>query len=137
MNWNDRLFLGVCIVVICNLMLAIVMIFLEKKKPQTIIAWLAILTFFPVIGFVFYVMLGSPRVRRMIKQKAISEKDVLSSIKGLKTFSEVSAIRSLAQDEDLLRLCFEMGGTPCLGNDVKIFCHGFEKIAIQSRGRRF
>ena len=109
------------------------MVFLEKKKPQTIIAWLTILTFFPGIGFIFYIMLGSGlshRVKKMIKKKSISEKDVLKSIRGLKTFSEVSGVKSLSQDNELVRLCYEMGGYPCLGNDVKFFCHGLEKIAV-------
>lgn len=133
MHWAFWVFLAFGVLAVFNLLLLVGMIFLEKKKPQTIIAWLTILTFLPGIGFIFYVMLGSGlshRIRRMIKKKAISERDVLKNIRGLKTFSEVSGIRSLAKDGDLLRLCMDMGGYPCLGNDIKLFCHGLEKIAI-------
>ena len=42
---------------VVNLLLLFFMIFLEKKKPQSIIAWMTILTFMPVVGFLFYVVL--------------------------------------------------------------------------------
>ncbi len=133
MHWIYGVLIAIGVLALINLLLLVGMVFLEKKKPQTIIAWLTILTFLPGIGFIFYVLLGSGlshRVRRMIKKKAISDKDVLKNIKGLKTFSEVSGVRSLAKDADLMKLCYDMGAYPCLGNDVKIFCHGLEKIAI-------
>ena len=106
MHWAFWVFLAFGILAVTNLLLLVGMIFLEKKKPQTIIAWLAILTFFPGIGFIFYVLLGSGlshRVRKMIKRKAISERDVLKNIRGMKTFSEVSGVRSLSKDVDLLK----------------------------------
>lgn len=133
MHWIGWVFLGLGVVLILNLLLLIGMIFLEKKKPQNIMAWMAVLTFLPVIGFVFYALLGSglsPRVKNMIKKKAISEKDILKNIKGLKTFSEVIGLKVLSRDAELVKLCFDMGGYPCIGNDVKIFCHGMEKMAI-------
>lgn len=133
MHWISWVFLGFGVVGIVNLLLLIGMVFLEKKKPQTIMAWMAILTFLPIIGFVFYMLLGSGlshRVKSMIKKKAISEKDVLKNIKGLKTFSEVIGLKVLSRDAELVKLCFDMGGYPCIGNDVKIFCHGMEKMAI-------
>ena len=133
MHWSFWVLVAFGVLGIVNLLLLVGMVFLEKKKPQTIIAWLTILTFFPGVGFIFYVLLGSGlsyRTRRMLKRKSISEKDVLSNIKGLKTFSEVSAMRRFAKNGELMKLCFDMGGYPCLGNDVKFFCHGFEKMAI-------
>lgn len=118
---------------VLNLFLLIVMVFLEKKKPQTIIAWLTILTFFPGIGFIFYVLLGSGlsyRTKKMLHKVVISEKDVLKNIRGLQTFSEVSGTKNFSKDAGLVQLCFDMGGYPCLWNDVKYFKHGLEKIAI-------
>lgn len=133
MHWLFWVMVALGVLGVLNLFLLIVMVFLEKKKPQTIIAWLTILTFFPGIGFIFYVLLGSGlsyRTRRMLKKKAISEKDVLKNIKGLQTFSEVSGTKNFSKDAGLVSLCFDMGGYPCLWNDVKYFCHGLEKIAI-------
>ena len=107
MHWISWVFLGFGVVGIVNLLLLIGMVFLEKKKPQTIMAWMAILTFLPIIGFVFYMLLGSGlshRVKSMIKKKAISEKDVLKNIKGLKTFSEVIGLKVLSRDAELFKL---------------------------------
>ena len=54
-----------------NFILLIIMVFLEKRKPQNIIAWLTVMTFLPLIGFMLYVIFGSGlsrRVRKMIKK---------------------------------------------------------------------
>ena len=96
MHWAFWVLTAFGILGVINLLLLVGMVFLEKKKPQTIIAWLSILTFFPGIGFIFYILLGSGlsyRTRRMLKKKAISEKDVLNNIRGLQTFSEVSGTK--------------------------------------------
>ena len=133
MHWAFWVLTAFGILGVINLLLLVGMVFLEKKKPQTIIAWLSILTFFPGIGFIFYILLGSGlsyRTRRMLKKKAISEKDVLNNIRGLQTFSEVSGTKNFSQNAELVKLCFDMGGYPCLYNDVKYFCFGFEKLAI-------
>ena len=85
MDWFSICF----IVVVCiNFLLMISMVFLEKRKPENIIAWLTALTFLPIIGFLFYIVFGSGlsvRTRRMIKKKRISERDIIRNIKGIQT----------------------------------------------------
>ena len=72
-NWFELL---ITIIACVNFLLLIVMVFLEKRKPQYIIAWLTVITFLPIIGFGLYVIFGSGlsvRTRRMIRKKSISE----------------------------------------------------------------
>ena len=80
LNWFTILMTCVgCI----NFLLLIFMVFLEKRKPQTIIAWLTVMTFLPIIGFVLYIIFGSGlsvRTRRMIRKKSISERDIIKNM---------------------------------------------------------
>lgn len=108
------------------------MVFLEKRKPQSIIAWMTILTFLPVIGFIFYILLGSGlsvRTRRMMKKKRLSERQLLEHFDWKKTVQQLKISPDILEDREFARFCFEQGAYPCFHNDVKIFNYGFEKIA--------
>ena len=132
-NWFSIAF----IVVVCfNFLLLIGMVFLEKRKPENIIAWITVLTFLPVIGFVFYVVFGSGlsvRTRRMIKKKTISERDILVNIKGIQTLAEAKLDGNIKEDQELVTLCYSYGSYPLPCNDIKIFNSGKEKIEALKR----
>ena len=84
-----------------NFLLLIFMVLLEKRKPQNIIAWLTVLTFLPIIGFLLYVIFGSGlslRTRRMIRKKAISERDIIKNIKGIQTLEQAKLDGILMED---------------------------------------
>ena len=52
-------------------------IVLENRNPSKTVAWLVILTIFPVIGFIFYIFLGrNVRKRRRYKDKNIDLNDL-------------------------------------------------------------
>lgn len=128
MNWFSICF----IVVVCfNFLLLISMVFLEKRKPENIIAWITVLTFLPVIGFLFYIVFGSGlsvRTRRMIKKKAISERDIIRNIKGIQTLEEAKLDGILKDDQELATLCYSYGSYPLPGNDIKIYSSGQDKM---------
>ena len=114
-----------------NLLLLFFMIFLEKKKPQSIIAWMTILTFLPVVGFIFYILLGSGlsfRTRRMLKKKRISEKDLLEKFDWKETLADIKLSPEIIDDKEIAKFCFNKGGYPCLYNDVQIFNWGLDTI---------
>ena len=107
------------------------MVFWEKRKPQNIISWLTLLTFLPIIGFMIYLIFGSGlsvRTRRMIKRKAISERDIIRNIKGIQTLEEAKLDGILKDDAELISLCYSFGSYPIPGNDIKIFTNGQDKI---------
>lgn len=123
----------VTIVACINFLLLIAMVFLEKRKLQTITAWLTVMTFLPILGFLLYVVFGSGlsvRTRRMIRKKAISENDILSKIDGIDKLKEMahSKIENSA-DKEIITLCYNSGSYPCPANDVKIYNWGKDKIA--------
>lgn len=108
------------------------MVFLEKKKPQTIISWLTILTFLPIIGFVLYIIFGSGlsvRTRRMIKKKAISERDIIKNIDGIHNLNNAKLDGLTEKDKQIVTFCYNNGSYPCPGSDVVIFNNGIQKIS--------
>ena len=128
MNWFTILMTCVACV---NFLLLIFMVFLEKRKPQNIIAWLTVLTFLPIFGFILYVIFGSGlsvRTRRMIRKKAISERDIIRNIDGIQTLEEAKLDGILMGDKELVTLCYSFGSYPIPGNDIKIFTNGKDKI---------
>ena len=124
---------AICFIVVVsfNFLLLIGMVFLEKRKPENIIAWITVMTFLPVIGFVLYVVFGSGlsvRTRRMIKKKMISERDIIRNIKGIQTLEEAKLDGILKDDQELVSLCYSFGSYPIPGNAIKIFSSGQDKI---------
>lgn len=128
MNWFTISF---TVVVCINFLLSIGMVFYEKRKPENIIAWLTVLTFLPIIGFLLYVVFGSGlsvTTRRMIKKKSISERDIIRNIDGIQTLEEAKLDGILKDDQELVTLCYSFGSYPIPGNDIKIFTNGKDKL---------
>ena len=48
----------VSLILLLNIIFAIVIIFLENKDPGSTWAWLMVLTFIPILGFILYLLLG-------------------------------------------------------------------------------
>lgn len=116
-----------------NFLLLLSMIFLEKRKPENIIAWMTTLTFLPVIGFVFYIVFGSGlsvRVRRMMKKKAISERDILRNIEGIETLEEARTKDIYKNDLGVLNFAYSYGFYPIPGNNIKIINDAKEYLQL-------
>ncbi len=130
MHWTAIVFIAsVCV----NFLLLIMMVFLEKRKPQTIISWLTILTFLPIAGFILYVIFGSGlsvRTRRMIKKKALSEKDIIENIEGIQNLKNAQIDGLTEKDRQIATYCYNYGAYPCPGSDVQIINNGIEKMTL-------
>lgn len=59
-----------------NCLFAIVVVFFERRSPKSVWAWLLLLYFLPIVGFVFYLFLGTD----MRKRKIFRIKEVEDSI---------------------------------------------------------
>ena len=46
------------LIILINLLFALAVIFLERKKPSSTWAWLLVLFFLPFVGFLLYLLLG-------------------------------------------------------------------------------
>ena len=121
----------ITVIAIVNFFLLIGMVFLEKRKPQNIIAWMTVMTFLPIFGFLLYIVFGSGlsvRTRRMIKKKAISERDIIKNIKGIQTLEQARLDGILINDRELATFCYSFGAYPLPANKVTIFNFGKDKI---------
>ncbi len=54
------------VIIILNVLLAISLIFLERRNAQSLWAWLLILFFLPIIGFILYMLFGRTIYRKSI-----------------------------------------------------------------------
>lgn len=61
--------------VITNLILAVIIVFFQRKEPKSVWAWLLILYFIPVLGFIFYLLIGTDmHKQKMFRTKEIEDK---------------------------------------------------------------
>ena len=57
-----------------NILLAITIVFFERRDPKTIWAWLLALYFLPVLGFFLYLLIGQDmRKSKMFKNKELDD----------------------------------------------------------------
>lgn len=56
------------LIIILNIFLAITVIFLERRNASTTWAWLMVLFFIPILGFVLYLMLGQKMRKRQLNK---------------------------------------------------------------------
>ncbi len=116
------------IILIINIVLIGTMMFIERRKPEVIISWLVILTFVPILGFLFYIIFGSGlsvKTRRMLKRKILYEDTYESFV-----WEELLRLPELSDREAELASFNERASSslPYFDNDVKIFTFGREKI---------
>ena len=64
-----------------NVVFSFLIIFFQRKNPTTVWAWLLLLYFIPILGFLLYMILGQNfRKERMFKMKEIEGEDRLSIV---------------------------------------------------------
>ena len=61
-----------------NILMIIAVIFAERKSPSATLAWIMVLAFVPIIGFVFYLVFNQNIARIKINRLTENEKYVVS-----------------------------------------------------------
>ena len=114
-----------------NFLLFLSMVFLERKKFTTIVCWTTFLTILPIVGYVFYIVMGnglSIRTRRMIRKHKLYYLDYNDEIK--RTLRSHGGIENeLKEDTGLVKCCYNFGSMLCPGNEIKFYRWGHEKMA--------
>lgn len=60
---------------VINLILAVIIVFFQRRDPKSVWAWLLILYFIPVVGFIFYLLIGTDmHKQKMFRTKEIEDK---------------------------------------------------------------
>lgn len=113
-----------------NFLLMLSMIFLERKKLSSVISWVTVLTFCPILGYFVYMIFGSGlslRVKRMIarhKLYAVEYDEAISQY----LMQDEQIKKQLAADDGVIKCCNSYGSVLCPYNKVDIFCWGEDKI---------
>ena len=59
-------------IVIINILFALIIVFFQRRSPQTVWTWLLLLYFIPILGFILYLVIGQDfHKSRMFKAKEI------------------------------------------------------------------
>lgn len=119
--------------VIINLVLAVIIVFFQRKEPKSVWAWLLILYFIPVLGFIFYLLIGTD----MHKQKMFRTKEIEDKINDAIRHQEISirnqeleiSYPEMKDYEDLMLYNLRAAGSILTDdNQVRFFVDGKEKF---------
>ena len=119
--------------VIINILLSLVIIFFQRRSPQTVWTWLLILYFIPILGFVMYLMIGQDfHKSRMFKAKEI-EGELKYAVRRQEERIYRKRLRlanpELRRFEDLILYNLEAGQAVLTdNNDVRVYADGKEKF---------
>jgi len=87
-------------ILLINLLFAISLIFFERKNPSATLAWLAVLFFIPILGFILYLIFGQTFHReKMFKVKAELDKKAKSLLK--EQLEELQEYKASPSDDEL------------------------------------
>lgn len=119
------------LVVIIDIVTIFVMIFMEKMDPRTFVAWLLLLIFLPILGFVLYLFLGTSLYRKhTFVPKHINDEKLLEAYKLDEEYFK-SKTNDLKDERvrDFVHLIKNAGGWAYTdNNDMDFFKTGIEKM---------
>lgn len=71
---------GLSLTLVINIILTFIIIFLERKNPQSTYAWLLLLWMIPALGFVFYLFFSQNLTRRKIFKISTTERALTNAV---------------------------------------------------------
>ena len=114
---------------VLNMLLAITIVFFERRDPRTIWTWLLVLYFLPVIGFFLYLLIG----RDMRKYKMFKNKELEDAVQSavLKQEEKAKSKQIFQNHEQLSRyhdlVMYNLSASQSVytdDNDVEIYTDG-------------
>ena len=120
-------------VLIINCILAVVIIFFQRKNPMAVWTWLLLLYFLPIVGFIFYLLIGGDMHKsRMFRTKEV-EDHIHEAIRSQETSIRTKELQEesphLKKYSDLIYYNLESAGAVLTENNrIKIFTDGNEKF---------
>jgi cardiolipin synthase len=107
-----------------------VVIVMQRRSPAATIAWLLVLSFLPVIGWLVYRLIGPQRLVRRKLRRRVTRKLVDEAIG---TMQEVESESPMRHREQLARIAIAAGEAPPLRADaVELYTDGLAKYRAVS-----
>ena len=116
-----------------NFLFATAIVFFQRRDPKSVWAWLLLLYFIPILGFIFYLFLGQDfRKRKMFRIKEL-EDQLNEAIRQQEQQLKVTRVEDLDESikdyRDLIMYNLETSGDMLSNdNDVDFFVDGNEKF---------
>ncbi len=132
--WNLLVIIFVPLILILNFAAALTMIFVEKRNPTSLIAWLMIMCFIPVLGFILYLFFGQTFYRdRMFRIKQEDDKRISNLIENQKKeLTNIELIDKSGNRESYRRMILMLMNSDnspiTINNQVRLFFDGNEKF---------
>lgn len=116
-----------------NIIFAVIIVFFQRRDPKSVWTWLLVLSFLPIVGFIFYILIGTDmHKRKMFKIKGIEDRlndAIRQQEHQLKNKELQKQLPGLVEYSDLVMYNLETGGAMLSDdNDLKIFTDGNEKF---------
>ena len=120
-------------IVLINIFLALVIVFFQRRSPQTVWTWLLLLYFIPILGFVMYLIIGQDfHKSRMFKAKEI-EGELKYAVRRQEETIYYKRLRmanpEMSRFKDLILYNLEAGEADMTdNNDIRVYTDGKEKF---------
>lgn len=116
-----------------NLLFAVIIVFFQRRDPKTVWAWLLLLYFIPVLGFVFYLLLEQDmNKRKMFKIKEVEDhlsEAIRQQEYQIKTKDPTKLNEDISDYTDLIMYNLGTSGAVLTDdNDIDIYTEGDEKF---------
>ncbi len=122
-------------IVFLHFIAVIVVLFIERKRADSTIAWVLTLLFVPVVGLLLYIFVGSARTyitEKKFSQKQLADKEYEKVLK-----EQLDIIKHLNPDDEVLKkyrdmIVMNINSADSLytnNNDIELFLSGEEKYA--------
>ncbi|KGX87061.1 cardiolipin synthase [Pontibacillus litoralis] len=114
---------------IINILMGIAIIFLERKQASTTWAWLMVLFFIPIFGFILYLLFGQNLSRRKIFQLSSEAENFFKALKKKQTEMLQLHKETEFEYQDLMYMnLVNNESILTLDNEVELFIDGHEKM---------
>jgi len=123
------------VILVSDLIFAITIVFFDTKNPAEVWAWLLVLYFLPVLGFVLYIFFGQNyRKKKMFRLKHDADRAFMRLIELQKSelkASEIPATDHLSASfrRMVLMLIEDDASILTTNNQIKVYTDGSEKFA--------
>ena len=109
------------IIFLINIVFIISIIFIERRNPQTTWAWILILTFLPILGFIIYILFGQNITReKNFKRKILDDKTKQKYLNSFKSNYKLDDIS--LKYKDLIMMNFNNdNSTYTQRNDIDLY----------------
>lgn len=116
-----------------NMLFAVIIVFFQRREPRSVWAWLLLLYFIPILGFVFYLFIGQDmHKRKMFRVKEVEDhlNDIIRQQEHqVKAKSPGEMDENINDYRDLIMYNLEVSGAMLSDdNEVEIYVDGNQKF---------